>query len=99
MKKQLLKRLHINHVKQLSVLDRFILALAVGGAVIILYFLGAIIFSNLPQDPVADHLPAEETLMYIEVNDLRFPSKLQSKTATDQNKLTETVGQTLEWIL
>ena len=77
----------------MSVLDKFILTFAISGAIVILVFLGNFIYENLPQEPVADHLPAEETLMYLEVNDLKFPSKLQSKIAEDQTKLAETVGQ------
>lgn len=93
MKQQLLKALHLKHVQKMSILDRFILAMAIGAGLIIFYFLATGIHANLPRDPVAKHLPAEETLLYLEINDLKFPSKLQSKTAESQNKLFETVGQ------
>jgi len=93
MKQYLIKKLQLKKMKKMSILDRFILVLTIIGALIILILLGNVVYSNLPQDPIAYHLPAEETLMYIEVNNLRFPSKLQSKTAKDQSKLTESLGQ------
>jgi hypothetical protein len=94
MKLHLLKKLQLKKVKKMSALDQFVLALAAGAALIILYFAGTLVLQNLPQDPVARYLPAEETLVYLEVNDLKFPGVLQTKTAETQSMLAETVGQT-----
>lgn len=91
MKKHLLKKLHLKEVKKMSKLDQVLLGLLGIGSVGLIVFILYMAYINWPQPSVATLLPAEKTVMYIEVNSLTLPTKMES---TDSKiKMAESLGQ------
>lgn len=91
MKKELLKRLHLKQVKKMSKLDQFIVILTGLGFLVLIIFLGTLTYVNWPQPSVATLLPAEKTVMYLEINSLTLPTKMSA--GESEIKLAESLGQ------
>ncbi len=91
MKKHLLKKLHIKHVKKMSKLDQALLGMIGIGSIVLVVFVLNMVYTNWPQPSVASLLPAEKTVMYVEVNSLKLPTKLDA--GDDQIKMAESLGQ------
>lgn len=91
MKKHLLKKLHLKQVKKMSKLDQVLFGLIGLGAIALVVFVLNMLYMNWPQPSVATLLPAEKTVMYVEINSLKLPTKLEA--GKDQIKLTESMGQ------
>lgn len=91
MKKHLLKKLQLKQVKKMSKLDQFLFVLMGLGAIALIIFVLSMLYMNWPQPSVATLLPAEKTVMYVEVSNLKLPTKLEA--GNDQIKLAESLGQ------
>lgn len=91
MKMHLLKKLHLKQVKKMSKLDQVLFGLIGLGSIALVVFVLNMVYVNWPQPSVATFLPAEKTVMYVEVNSLTLPTKLEA--GNDQIKLAESLGQ------
>jgi len=78
-KKNLLKRFQFKKKGKPSGLERFILFLVLVGGVLIVFFIGRLLYSNLaPHSNLSDYLPGDKTVAYVEWKDLKLPESLQS---------------------
>ena len=75
----------------MSRLEQFLLGLIALGGVALIGFVLYAVYMNLPQPSVATYLPADKTVMYAEINSLKFPTKMEANT--DQTQITQFLGQ------
>ncbi len=75
----------------MSKLDQVLLGLIGLGAIILVLFVLNMVYMNWPQPSVATLLPAKKTVMYVEVNSLKLPTKMEA--GNDQIKIAESLGQ------
>lgn len=84
--------------KKSSRLNFLVVFLLVLGGLALIFFLGKFIYSNfVPNSNLAEHLPAEETVAYLELEDVELPEKLNSQGA--QEKLLEALHQYFQFDL
>jgi len=91
MKKHLIQKLHLLKEKKMSRLEQFLVGLVGLGGVLLVGFVLYAVYLNLPTESVATYLPADNTVMYAEINDLKLPTKMEANT--DQAVLTQSLGQ------
>lgn len=92
-KKHLFKR--IQSKKKTSALECFIIFLMLVGFILIVFFIGRVLYSNFtPSSDLSDHLPGDKTVAYLEWEDLKLPGNLE--VSYPPNTLAELMGNLFE---
>ncbi|MDH5597312.1 MAG: hypothetical protein OEY44_04350, partial [Candidatus Peregrinibacteria bacterium] len=92
-KERLLKQLHLAKSKEMTMMDRIVLLLTVGGFFLVLFLAGQFVWFNWAQESAANHLPADETVLYLELTDLNLQNRIQDKAAESKKILADNLGQ------
>ncbi len=100
-KKKLLKKIKHLKKKKTSVFDRTLITLLGIGGLVVIGLIITQLLNFLPQKSIANFLPADKTLVFLEAKDLELPTKLQNvinplwrEKTQSQNRMAEVLGST-----
>jgi hypothetical protein len=82
----LLKKLHLIHNKELTFKDKFLLAVAGLGIILLIVFILYLTWFASSQKSIAHFLPDDKTVAYIEFKDFVLPAKLENNKSLFQEK-------------